>query len=59
MRVYVFENNACVRKETSVARVAHVLLLHSVAGNVEVNMPVSKCSEFEGGREEGGEGREG
>ena len=32
MCVYVFENNACVRKTTSVARVAHVLLLRSVAG---------------------------
>ena len=46
--VYVFENNACVRKKTSVARVAHVLLLRPISGNVEVNTLASKRSELIG-----------
>ena len=35
-------------EKTSVARVAHVLLLRSVAGNVEVNTMASKRSELIG-----------
>ena len=37
----------CLRlKIMSVARVAHVLLLRFVAGNMDVNTPASKCSEL-------------
>ena len=39
----------CLRSEiTSVARVAHVLLLRSIAGNVEVNVLASKHAELTG-----------
>ena len=39
----------CLRSEiTSVARVAHVLLLRLVAGNVDVNTPASKRSQLIG-----------
>ena len=44
----VFGNNACVREKPSVAQVAHVLLLHFVAGNVDVNTLASKRSELIG-----------
>ena len=49
--VYVFENNACVREKTSVARVAHVLLLRPISGNMAVNTPASKRSELIGNAE--------
>ena len=42
----------CLRStKTSVARVAHVLLLRFVAGNVDVNTLASKCSELLGNTE--------
>ena len=42
----------CLRSEiTSVARVAHVLLLRPISGNMAVNTPASKRSELIGNAE--------
>ena len=48
MCVCVVGDNACVREKTSVAPVAHVLVLRSDTGNVDVNTLAFKLSELIG-----------